>query len=81
MDSQSTVTTRTLKFLSMDRMNFIVAKKVCFFTPICISIVITNSFLANGDLCYMLIAFANSLDPDQDLYFVGPDLEPNRLTL
>ena len=26
-----------------------------------------NSFLASGDFCRLLIAFANSLDPDQDL--------------
>ena len=25
--------------------------------------------------------FANSLDPDQDQHSVGPDLDPNRLTL
>ena len=29
----------------------------------------------------LLIAFANSLDPDQDRQNVGPDLVPNRLTL
>ena len=27
------------------------------------------------------ITFANSLDPDQDRRNVGPDLNPNRLTL
>ena len=29
----------------------------------------------------MLITFANSLDPDQARHFVGPDLDPNCLTL
>ena len=28
----------------------------------------------------LLITFANSLDPDQALHFVGPDLDPNCLT-
>ena len=28
----------------------------------------------------LLITFANSLDPDQDRRFVGPDLDPNHLT-
>ena len=40
-----------------------------------------NSFLARGDFCHLLILFANSLDPDQDRHSVGPDLEPNCLTL
>ena len=40
-----------------------------------------NSFLASGYLCYLLITFANSLDPDQDRQNVGPDLNPNGLTL
>ena len=31
--------------------------------------------------CRLLITFANSLDPDQDQQNVGPDLDPNRLTL
>ena len=30
---------------------------------------------------FLLITFANSLDPDQDRHFVGPVLDPNRLTL
>ena len=29
----------------------------------------------------LLIAFANSLDPNQDSQNVGPDLDPNRLTI
>ena len=37
-----------------------------------------NSFLASGDFCHLLITFANSLDPDQN---VGPDLDQNCLSL
>ena len=37
-----------------------------------------NSFLAGGDFCHLLITLASSLDPDQN---VGPDLDPNCLTL
>ena len=40
-----------------------------------------NSFLASGEFCSMLMIFENSLDPDQDLHSVGPDLDPNCLTL
>ena len=40
-----------------------------------------NSLAANGDFCRLLITFANSLDPDQDRQKVGPDLDPNCLTL
>ena len=40
-----------------------------------------NSFHASGDLCRLLITFANSLDPDQARQNVGPDLDPNCLTL
>ena len=40
-----------------------------------------NSSLASGDFCRLLITFANSLDPDQDQQNVGPDLDPNCLTL
>ena len=36
---------------------------------------------ASDDFCRLLITFANSLDPDQDLQNVGPDLDPNRLAL
>ena len=34
---------------------------------------------ACGDLCRLLIIFANSLYPDQDLHSVGPGLNPNCL--
>ena len=37
--------------------------------------------LNKGDFCLLLITFANSLDPDQDLQTVGPDLDPTCLTL
>ena len=40
-----------------------------------------NSFLASSDFCHLLIAFVNSLDPDQDPQNVSPDLDPNSLTL
>ena len=40
-----------------------------------------NSFLASGDYCRLRLTFANSLDPDQDQQNVGPDLDPNCLTL
>ena len=41
----------------------------------------TFSFFASSDLCHLLIAFANSLGPDQDRENVGSDLDSNRLTL
>ena len=31
--------------------------------------------------CRLLITFANSFDPDQDRLNVGPDLDPNCLTI
>ena len=40
-----------------------------------------NSLLACDDFCRVLIIFAKSLDPDQDRHNVGPDLDPNHLTL
>ena len=43
--------------------------------------VLWNPFLASGDLCRLLVVFANSLDPDQDQQNVSPDLDPNCLTL
>ena len=39
-----------------------------------------NYFLASGDLCCLLITFANSFEPDQDRQNVGPDLDPNCLS-
>ena len=38
-----------------------------------------SSFLASGDFCHLLITFANSLQPDQDLQNVVPDLDQNCL--
>ena len=40
-----------------------------------------NSFYASGDVCRLLITFANSLDPDQARRFVEPDMDPNCLAL
>ena len=40
-----------------------------------------HSSLAKGDVCRLLIVFANSLGPDQARQNVGPDLGPNCLTL
>ena len=40
-----------------------------------------NSFFASSDFCLLLIIFTNSLDPDQDRQNVGPDIDPNCLTL
>ena len=40
-----------------------------------------NSLPVSGEFCNLLITFANSFDPDQDRQIVGPDLDPNRLTL
>ena len=44
---------------------------------------ILNPFLANNKwrLLRLLITFANSLHPDQNRHSVGPDLDPNHLTL
>ena len=36
---------------------------------------------ASGHICCLLITFTNSLDPGQDRQNVGPDLDPNCLTL
>ena len=44
-------------------------------------LVLSLTFLGGGDFCHLLITFANSLDPDQDRQNVGPDLDPNCLTL
>ena len=37
--------------------------------------------IINGNFCCLAITFENSLYPDQDRHFVGPDLDPNYLTL
>ena len=36
-------------------------------------IIWVNYFLANSDICPLLITFANSLDPDQDQLFSFPE--------
>ena len=41
---------------------------------------LVNSFLAGGD-CHQLITFAINLDSDQNQQNVGPNLDPNCLTL
>ena len=40
-----------------------------------------NTSPASGDLCLLLITFANSLDPDQARQNVGPVLDSYCLTL
>ena len=40
-----------------------------------------NSLHASGHFCPLLITFANSLDPYQARQNVGPDLDPDCLTL
>ena len=47
----------------------------------CIAGLTPDLKLFSGGLSAVLITFANSLDPDQDRQNVGPDLDPNRLTL
>ena len=42
---------------------------------------ILNSLLASYIFCHLLLIFVKSLDPDQDRQNVGPDLDPNGLTL
>ena len=47
-----------------------------------LGLIITLSyFQASGNFCHLLMAFANSLDPDQDRQNVDPDLDLNLLTL
>ena len=42
---------------------------------------VRNGRMVSSDFCGLLITYANSLDPDQDRHNVGPDLDPNHLTL
>ena len=44
-----------------------------------VATIMFNSFHASGNCCRLLITFANSLDPDQDLQNVGPDKDSNLL--
>ena len=39
-----------------------------------------NSLPTRGNICCLMITFANSLDQDQAQQDVGPDLDPNCLT-
>ena len=43
--------------------------------------ILGGAFLGSHYFCHLLITFANSLDPDQGWQNIGPDLDPNRLTL
>ena len=64
---------KTTHRISEVSMNF-----YCF----CISILILNSFPACSNIvCRLLILLTNSLNPDQARQKVGPDLDPNCLTL
>ena len=47
----------------------------------CVLINLLDFLLASGDYCHLLITFANGLDLDQDRHNVGPNLDPNSLTL
>ena len=42
---------------------------------------VLNSFPVSGNFCHLLITFEINLDPDQAGQNVGPDLDPNCLTL
>ena len=46
-----------------------------------ISCSVFNSLPTSGDLCHLLITFANSLEPDQARQNVAPALDPNCLTV
>ena len=46
-----------------------------------IGALMVNFFLARGNFYHLLIAFANSLEPDQEGQNVGPDLDPKPFTL
>ena len=65
--------------LEVKRLNNMVS---CQYTVHCyLNLEFNASLASGGDLCHLLITFANSLDPDQDRLKVGPDLDPNRFTL
>ena len=53
-------------------------KKQQYFGLVCE--IILYLFPCWGGTCHLLIAFANSLDPDQDRQNVGRDLDSNCLT-
>ena len=64
---------------------FVASRRPCFLVTrpknIMRYMLTVNSLPASGHFCRLLIAFTNSLDPDQDLGYVGPDLDPKCLTL
>ena len=43
--------------------------------------ILSNPLPAIGEFCSLLLVFANSLEQDQARRNVGPDLDPNCLTL
>ena len=49
--------------------------------PIFVHVEVVNSLPGGSDFYPLLKTFANNLDPDQDQQKVGPDLDPNCLTL
>ena len=54
----------------MDMKIFIILHSLCL-----------SGSMLTGKFCRLLITLANNLDPDQDRQNVGPDMDPNRLTL
>ena len=48
---------------------------------LCANFISFNSFVAGGNFCHLLIIFINSLDWEQDLQSIRPNLDSNRLTL
>ena len=49
--------------------------------PSCLQYTSLNSLPASDNCCLLLIILTNSLNPDQAQQIVGPDLDPNCLTL
>ena len=63
---------------------FLFEKVILRFHIVCVSCEKESlflTFLISTNFCRPLIIFAKSLDPDQDRQNVGPELDPNRLTL
>ena len=56
-------------------------KRVSFATVEIGTLMILNQSVSLSYRCRLLMTFANSFDPDQARQYVGPDLNPNRLTL
>ena len=71
-------------YLNFEKVEAFYFQLVCPYIHYAYSIIYVapfNSFPGSGDLCRLLITFANSLDPGQDRQNVYPDLDPNCLTL